>query len=83
MAKPNISKSDRDDMKEHANAAWWTRPVCWSGIRNDLEAKALNAEAIARTATTNDYWARAAINFSRLAKLANAMVTFEALELAK
>ena len=38
---------DRAAMRERTDAAWWRRPVVWTGIRNDLERRAIGFEAAA------------------------------------
>ena len=71
-----ISKLDREDMRSWTNPAWWTRPVCWSGVRNDLERRALQHEAAADYAhePSDGYWRNRARHEARLAAKADSQV---------
>lgn len=76
MTNASISRTDREDMAGATNPAWWTKPVCWSGIRNDLERAALKAEIAAdylgALEERSSLWRNKANEFARLAKLADA-----------
>ena len=68
-----IHKMDREDMRSWTNSCWWTKPICWSGIRNDLALRALQHEQAADylKEPSDGYWRRQSRNESRLADLAN------------
>ena len=72
-----INKLDRQDMRGWTSACWWTRPITWSGVRNELEKLAKQHEAAADyTHETEDgYWRRRSQHEARLARLANEQVT--------
>jgi hypothetical protein len=63
MTTATFTKNERITIQSVTNPAWWTRPVVWSGVRNDLERLALAAEANGLLDSAREW--------SRLAGIAN------------
>lgn len=76
MTKTTINKQYREDMVGWTSSEFWSRPVCWSGIRNELEKLALQHEHAADYAgePINGFWRNRSREESRLAKLADGKV---------
>lgn len=70
--------SEKQEMRQVTEACWWTKPICWSGIRNDLEKQAKLMEALSdvqdKPEEQRAFFAKRAARYAWLAIKANEMV---------